>query len=98
MALMQNKKPAPVSQPSQDYKDSYGVLYVGGMAVVTISVDAKLSQNYQSAGIHGGVQFTTPAKDVEAAIKGATARIKSALNDELKKLSIALSDSMENGI
>ena len=78
----------PTSTP--EFKDSYGIVYVDGLAHIKVAVDVKLSRNYQSCGIQAGMEFTTKAAMSDEAIANGFRKLREALQPQIKEASDTL--------
>jgi hypothetical protein len=84
---MPSNKSSAQSKPSEEYVDSYGITYLNGVARVKVQVDIKLSRNYQSAGVSGGMEFDTKPELVDESIHKAQKKVREALLDEVGEVS-----------
>jgi len=90
----------PVKRASQpvlptattEYTDSYGITYIGGVATVRVGIDVKPSRNYQSCGVHGSLEFTSKASDVDANIGRAFDKLRAALKPQIEQASNLLNE------
>jgi len=82
----------PEPEAGKIWTDSYGIKYLGDNVEVSVSVSIKLSKNYQSAGLEGGVKFKTTPELVDSAIPAASEKIRALLRSQLK----GLREEMEN--
>lgn len=88
MPSLPPKKPAaPQQTDSPEFKDSYGIVYVGNTAHIKVAVDVKLSRNYQSCGVQGGMEFTTHASMADEAIQNGFRKLRDALRPQIKEAS-----------
>lgn len=87
--------PAPAAPPqpppeNPEYTDSYHIVYVNGLAEIRVSVDVKLSRNYQSCGIQAGMAFTTKASLADKAVENGFRKLRDALSPQIKEASDTL--------
>lgn len=92
MPALPIKKPAKPAQPSEspDFKDSYDITYIGGLAQIRVSVDVKLSRNYQSCGLQAGMEFTTRADLADDAIANGFRKLRAAITPQIAEASNTL--------
>ena len=81
--------PAPKSAPTE-FKDSFDITYVGGLAQIKVSVDVKLSRNYQSCGLQAGMEFTTKADLADDAIANGFRKLRAAMAPQIAEASNTL--------
>jgi hypothetical protein len=90
------RKPAhtPAPSPACDttYTDECGIVYVDGFATVSISVDVKLSRQWQSAGVHAGMTFKTKADLVNGAVESGFKKLRLSLAPEIQRASQQLNE------
>lgn len=73
------------STPAADenWSDRFGIQFNGNLCTITTTVDIKLSRNYQSAGIQGGLTFTTRADRADQSIAAAFDKLREALKPQV---------------
>lgn len=79
--------PLPPAEPGVEFTDGYGIVYVDGRAKITLSVDIKLSRNFQSCGIQAGMQFVTHADQAAASIEKGFQKLRDAVAPQISKAS-----------
>lgn len=72
------------------FTDSFGITYIGETALVRVHSEVKLSRNFNSVGGSVSLEFQTPRDDLDATIKKAFKKIRSAMKDEAAVISEAL--------
>jgi hypothetical protein len=91
-ALPKRPAPKPATQPSDspEFKDSYDIVYLNGTAQIRVSVDVKLSRNYQSCGLQAGMEFTTKADLADDAIANGFRKLRAAIAPQIAEASSTL--------
>lgn len=78
------------AKATPEFKDSYDITYVDGLAQIRVSVDVKLSRNYQSCGLQAGMTFTTKAPMADDAIANGFRKLRAALTPQIAEASSTL--------
>lgn len=94
-ALPKRSTPAATAKPaaqseSPEFKDSYDITYVDGLAHIKVAVDVKLSRNYQSCGLQAGMEFTTKATMADEAIANGFRKLRAAIAPQIAEASSTL--------
>lgn len=93
MPALPKRTPPTTAKPAADdheFKDSYDITYVGGLAQIKVSVDVKLSRNYQSCGLQAGMEFTTRADLADEAIANGFRKLRAAVAPQIAEASSTL--------
>jgi len=77
------KTEKPEVPGGNEFTDSYGIVYLNGVARVSAGCHIRMSRNYQSIEVNGSLQFDTPAHNAEDSIKLAHAKIRDSLKAEI---------------
>lgn len=70
--------------------DEFGIVYLGDSALVRVSMDVKLSRNYNSLGASAALEFRTPLAGLDETVKKALQKVRKCMKDEVEVISDAL--------